>query len=127
MSAVRWASELLDHCAHVAAEIDAVTGNGDHGAAVAEQRRKVLAPSATPSARVLSALRELKLPFARFAMQRSSAHRAAFTEPPLAAARLAELTAMSEASLAEQVRLEAADSVPFDEYLARYLKLARDA
>ncbi|MCY3811284.1 MAG: glutamate--cysteine ligase [Gammaproteobacteria bacterium] len=125
--AARWASELLDHCAQVAVEIDAVTGNGDHGAAVAAQRRKVLEPSSTPSARVLSSLRELKLPFARFAMQRSSAHRAAFTEPPLTAERRAELTAMSEASLAEQARLEAADSVPFDEYLARYLKLAYDA
>lgn len=123
VSAVRWASELLDHCAEVAVEIDAVTGNGDHAAAVAEQRRKVLEPSATPSARVLSSLRELKLPFARFAMQRSSAHRAAFTESPLTVERLAELTVMSESSLAEQARLEAADSLPFDEYLARYLRL----
>ena len=126
LPAVRWASELLDHCAEVAAEIDAVTGNGDHGAAVAAQRRKVLAPEATPSARVLSSLRERKLPFARFAMQRSRAHRDGFTVPPLAVERLAELTAMSEASLSEQARLEAADSVPFDAYLARYLKLAND-
>ena len=123
---VRWASDLLDQCAEVAVEIDAVTGNCDHAAAVAEQRRKVAAPTATPSARVLSSLRELKLPFARFAMHRSNVHRDGFTVPPLAAERLAELTAMSEASLAEQARLEAADSLPFDAYVARYLELAHD-
>ena len=39
--AARWASELLQHCAQVAVEIDAVTGNDDHASAVAEQRRKV--------------------------------------------------------------------------------------
>ena len=64
VSAARWASELLDHCAEVAVEIDAVTGNDDHAAAVAEQRHKILTPSATPSARVLASLRELELPFA---------------------------------------------------------------
>ena len=121
--AARWASELLDQCALVAAEIDAVTGNDDHAAAVAAQRRKVLTPSATPSARVLASLREQELPFARFAMQRSIAHRDGFAEPPLAEERLAELAAASEASLAEQARLEAADSVPFDAYLARFLEL----
>ena len=125
--AARWASELLDHCAEVAAEIDAVTGNDDHVAAVAEQRRKVLEPSATPSARVLAGLRELELPFARFAMQRSVAHRDGFNAQPLPRDRLAELTGMSEASLAEQARIEAADSMPFDAYLARYLKLTSGA
>lgn len=123
VAAARWASELLDHCAEVAVEIDAVTGNDDHAAAVAEQRHKILTPSATPSARVLASLRELELPFARFAMQRSVAHRDGFDANPLTTERLAELTAMSEASLAEQARLEAADSVPFDAYLARFLKL----
>ena len=121
--AARWGSELLDQCALVAVEIDAVTGNDDHAAAVAAQRRKILTPSATPSARVLASLRELELPFARFAMQRSIAHRDGFAEPPLAEERLAELAATSEASLAEQARLEAADSVPFDAYLARFLEL----
>ena len=56
-------------------------------------------------------------------MQRSAAHRDGFNAQPLAEERLADLTAMSEASLAEQARLEAADSVPFDEYLTRFLKL----
>lgn len=119
-----WASELLDSCALVAAEIDAVTSNGDHAAAVREQRRKVAEPSRTPSARVIASLAEERLPFARFAMQRSVAHRESSEASPLPAGRLAQLTAQSEASLTEQAQVEAADDISFDAYLERYLKLA---
>jgi hypothetical protein len=37
--------------------------------------------------------------------------------------RTEELVAISDASLAEQRRIEAADREPFDAYLERYLKL----
>ena len=122
----QWATELLDCCVLVATEVDAVKGVTGHTAAVEAQRGKLAAPAATPSAQVMAGLRDQRLPFARFAMQRSAAHRNSFEGRPLTAARLATLNAMSDASLSEQARVEAADTEPFDAYLERYVKLARD-
>ena len=119
-----WAEELLARCARVAAEIDAVSGGEAHAAAVAAQRRKVDAPQHTPSARVLAELDRRRMPFFRFAMGRSAAHRRWFEERPLDEARWMELTAMSERSHAEQAEMEAADSETFDAYLERFLALA---
>ena len=120
----RWAAELLDCCALVAAEVDAVKGTADHADAVFEQRRKVADSDRTPSAGVMASLAEQRLPFARFAMQRSAAHRDWYAARPLDARRRAELEAMSKASLAEQARVEAADRLSFDRYLDRHLELA---
>ena len=120
-----WADRLLAECAQVAAEMDAAAGSGsdDHTAAVDQQRRKVATPALTPSARVLNALRRQRVPFFRFAMNQSAAHRGLFDEHPLVGERLKEMTAMTEESLAAQHRVERADHETFDEYLERFLKL----
>ena len=121
-----WARDLLDACARIAAEVDAV-GNlpdaGAHAAAVERQRAKVEEPGLTPSACVLDALRSQRIPFFRFAMNQSVAHRGFFEERPLDLHRLTEFTAMSEESLAAQARVERSDREPFDAYLERFLKL----
>lgn len=119
-----WAETLLERCALVAAEVDAVCEDDAHGAAVASQRRKAAEPNATPAARVLTALKENRQPFFHFAMGRAAAHRRAFGDSPLPPERTDELAALSAASVREQARIEAADREPFDAYLTRYLKLA---
>ena len=118
-----WAGRLLDECARVAEEIDAVTGRAHHVDAVDLQRRKVLEPELTPSARVLNALRQQRVPFFRFAMNQSAAHRGYFEERPLGTERMKELTAMSAESLAVQARVEGGDRETFEEYLERFLEL----
>ena len=118
-----WADTLLARCRLVAAEVDAVAGGGAHLAAVERQQRKVAMPERTPSAQILNTLRRQRLPFFRFAMNQSAAHRRWFQDRPLGAARFAELAALSEESLAEQYRVEAGDRESFDHYLARYLQL----
>ena len=120
-----WAAELLAQCAEVAAEIDAAGVRADdHLATVDWQRRKVEQPELTPSARVLNALRQQRVPFFRFAMNQSAAHRGWFEEHPLTEDRYAALDAMSHQSIAEQALMEDADNVSFDEYLVSFLKLA---
>ena len=118
-----WAGQLLTECARVASEIDAVTGNAAHMDSVERQRAKIAEPDLTPSARVLNALRQQRVPFFRFAMNQSAAHRGYFEERPLRPERQKELTAMSEESLAAQARIENADRETFDQYLKRFLAL----
>ena len=120
---VAWAGQLLDQCTRVAQEVDAVTGGTDHADAVALQRRRVAQPELTPSARVLNALRQQRVPFFRFAMNQSAAHRGYFEEHPLSPDRHKELTTMSDESLTRQARMEAGDRETFEEYLKRFLEL----
>ena len=118
-----WAGRLLDQCVRVAEEVDAVTGIANHAEAVDLQRRKVAEPELTPSARVLNALRQQRVPFFRFAMNQSAAHRGYFEEHPLSPERHKQFTAMSEESLAAQARMEAGDRETFEAYLKRFLEL----
>ena len=118
-----WAGELLSQCADVADEIDAVQHGGEHIASVKLQRRKVDEPELTPSARILTALQQQRIPFFRFAMNQSAAHRGFFEEHPLNPPRYAEFIAMSDQSIADQALMEDADRMAFDEYLESFLKL----
>lgn len=120
---VAWAGRLLDQCVRVAEAVDAVTGAAVHTEAVDLQRRKVAQPELTPSARVLNALRQQRVPFFRFAMNQSAAHRGYFEERPLSPERHKELTAMTDESLAAQARMEAGDRESFEAYLKRFLEL----
>jgi glutamate--cysteine ligase len=75
----------------------------------------------TPSARILARLKDERIPFFRFAMNQSLAHREYFLAHPLSDEREEELRAVSEASHEEQKRIEAADVQSFDEYIETYL------
>ena len=118
-----WARELLADCQRVAEHIDAATGNDEHSYSVEQQRLKVADPELTPSARVLAAMRLQRLPFFRFAMNQSVAHKGYFDGRPLRQERLIEFERMSAQSLDEQARIEANDDETFDAYLERYLEL----
>ena len=120
---VAWAERLLADCARIAHDVDAAAGVDDHADAVERQRRKVAEPDLTPSARLLNALRQQRVPFFRFAMNQSGAHRGYFEERPLSPAREKELAVMSEESLAAQARIEVGDRESFDAYLERFLEL----
>ena len=114
-----WARELLDECEATAALIDDAAGGGDAGRAVAKQRAKVADPAATPSARVLAAMRAEGTPFFHFAMRQSATHKRHFDAQPLAAATCERFERLSRDSLAEQARVEAADAEPLAAHLAR--------
>jgi glutamate--cysteine ligase len=118
-----WALELIDECQPIAALLDAATGETTYSAAWAEQRARVLDPALTPSAQILDTMRKEQLPFFRFAMNRSLAHKAFYAANPLPPAAAADYARRAASSLAEQAAIEAADDVDFDSYLAKYLRL----
>ena len=121
-----WARELLNDCGLVASAVDETSGGRNHAAAVAQQRRKLVDSTQTPSARVLGALREADISFAEFGLRRSAAHKRWLAQRPLGASHLARFRAMTAASLRDQADVEAADAASaegFDAYLQRYLRL----
>ena len=77
----------------------------------------------TPSARMMQELAETGEPFFDLALRMSAAHKAYFLDlyPPNEA-RLRELAAEAEESLARQRAIEAADRGTFDEFLAGYFR-----
>lgn len=120
----QWAHEVLDGVEVVAASMDQVLGNDkQHTESVAKQRRKVGYVEATPSARIIEAMRSSQKPFFRFAMSLGKEFRRQFMERALAEDRLALFQSTAERSIYEQKRLEDSDTLSFDDYLEKYLQL----
>ncbi len=118
-----WAQELLDGCDQVATLLDGIHKTDAYTAAASSARAKVADPELTPSARVLSALRNERIPFFRFAMNQALEHRQYFDAHPLSAETRRAFTAASATSLDKQRAIEAADTVSFAEFLADYIRL----
>lgn len=115
-----WAHELISGLAGVAELLDRSYGSGSYRSAVTAQIQVAADADATPSARVLREMRQSGETFFQFARRLSEQHREFFRARPLAADRLDYFQALTAQSLAEQQRLESADTQDFDSYLADY-------
>jgi glutamate--cysteine ligase len=117
-----WLREILTECGPIAAWLDAHEGTDAHSQALAAARAAVLAPDTLPSARVLAEMQALHGgshdAFVRAHSLRTRAHMLALDLPANVAAHMAEL---ATESLAEQLRIEAADTMPFEIYRQQYL------
>ena len=87
---------------------------------LAAQRAKLGQPDATPSARLLAALTDSGESFHDYSLRQSRAHAQALRAQPLPADVAAEYRQAALDSSAEQRRIEQADDVDFDTYVARY-------
>ncbi len=117
-----WLNEILAECGPIAAWLDAHEGTDAHSQALAAARAAVLAPDTLPSARVLAEMvgrhGGSHDAFVRAHSRRTRAHMLALDLPSDVAAHMAEL---ATESLAEQARIEAADTMPFEIYRQQYL------
>ena len=116
-----WGAEVLAGCAPIAEAIDRALGVTLHAKAVAVAQARLADPEATPSARVLRAMRSYGDSYVRFVVAQSIAHKAALLALPVSPAVEDRFAAEAEASLEEQQRIEAADVVPFEVYRQNYL------
>jgi glutamate--cysteine ligase len=116
-----WAGEILDQMQGICELLDAGDASRPCAAALAFQRAKLADFSELPSARLLEEMRRQGMSFFEVALWMSRMHRDYFRElyPPNPG-RLAELRAEAEASLDEQRAVEARDTLPFGEFVARY-------
>jgi glutamate--cysteine ligase len=116
-----WALEIVDSMRGVCELLDAGDEHRPYTNALDVQAAKVHDVSLTPSARTLLEMRTHEESFFRFALRMSQLHKAYFLDlySPNES-RQGEFAQEAEASLDEQARVEAADAISFDEYLARY-------
>jgi glutamate--cysteine ligase len=116
-----WARELVDSMQGICEILDMGDPAKPYGQALAAQAAKIEDVSRTPSARLLVEMQTTGESFFDLALRMSATHKSYFldlyTPNP---ARLDELAVEAEASLRRQREIEAADSEPFEAYLARY-------
>jgi glutamate--cysteine ligase len=116
-----WALEIVDSMRGVCELLDAGDPHRPYSTALAVQEDKIRDPSLTSSARSLAEMRSGEESFFNFALRMSGVHRAYFRElAPPNPARQEEFAAEAAESIEQQRRVEAADTVSFDEYLARW-------
>ena len=121
-----WARHLLDECVPIAEALDAAQGGEANAAALAAARALVDTPQQLPSARVLAAMQQdFNGSYVQFIRAQSAATRAHLLALPWSDAQAARYAAMALESLAEQQRIEAADTLPFEQYRQAYLSPER--
>jgi glutamate--cysteine ligase len=99
---------------------------GAHARTLDQARMRLAQPEQLPSARVLAAIHaEHADCFVDFARARSAQVRQALLSQPLAASQEQALVEMSQASVKEQQRIEALDSLPFEQYRQQYVSPQR--
>jgi glutamate--cysteine ligase len=119
-----WAGQLVAECAPIAAQLDAALGGGLYGEAQAAAAAALADPARTPSARVLAAMAgRHDNSYTAFALAQSRAQCAALNALPLPAEVADRFAAMAQESRAKQQRMEAADTLPFEDWRKRYLSL----
>ncbi len=117
-----WARQLLDSMQGLCEMLDHGEPARPYTAALEQQRAKVEDVERTPSARMLTEMRQSGESFFQLAKRMSRMHKDYFLDlyPPNER-RLAEFAAAGQESHDEQRRIEAADKTDFDTYLAHYL------
>jgi len=116
-----WALEIVDSMRGVCELLDSGDAQRPYTTALDVQAAKVHDVSLTPSSRSLLEMRTNDESFFHFALRMSQLHKSYLLDlySPNES-RQEEFAAEAEASLAEQARVEASDTISFDEYLARY-------
>ena len=116
-----WALELIDSMRGICELLDQGDSQRPYTAALELQEAKIHDPALTPSARTLQELRSTGESFAQLALRMSNVHKNYFLElyPPNQQ-RLAEFAAQAAQSLQAQAAIERADTLSFDQYLAKY-------
>ena len=117
-----WGQTVLADLMHVAQWLDKTNGVDVYATSVGAQQAKLADSGKIPSARIIEDMRAEPMPFFRFAMNQSQAHKAEFKRQALSQTELAYFQALSETSRREQAKIEATPGPNFDAYLEAMLK-----
>lgn len=115
-----WAGDVLDSLPGICAALDADDAQRPYAAALQAQRDALQDPERLPSARVLAEMRARHESFFQFGQRVSAEHARYFRQRSLPAETEALFAKLARESLAKQARIEAADRLSFDDYLANY-------
>ena len=121
-----WSAEVLGACEPIAAALDAAHGGEAYAQALRAAASSQRQPAALPSARVLETMmRDFDGSFVAFVRAQSQQVKEALMRLPFPADVAAQLEAQARASIEEQARIEAADTMPFENYRRAYLDISR--
>jgi glutamate--cysteine ligase len=123
-----WATEILAGCAGQAEALDAAHGGNAYRAALARVAERLQRPELCPSARVLAVMaQDFDDSHVGFIRRQSDATRAALLAMPFPDALQQRFEKMAADSLAEQTRIEKADTLDFEEFRRHYVAPERMA
>lgn len=117
-----WGEELLEGVNQIAQLLDRAHGGEHYQQSCAQQLAKLRDPALTPSARVLADLSAGQQTFVDFALGHSASHAEGFHAQPLPDSLRQYFEQAADASFAAQHRIEAADTLSFDDYLRDYFQ-----
>ncbi len=123
---VEWGRDVVRACAPIAAALDAANDTRAYSDALAAATRALDHPETTPSARVLQAMASgHENSYSRFVLAESRRHRETILALPYPADLAAHFATLAEESHVRQREMEAADTMPFEEFRREYLDPAR--
>jgi glutamate--cysteine ligase len=121
-----WAAEILAECEPIAALLDSVHDTSDYGDALRAGLALVQNPDMLPSARVLAAMaREHGNSFSGFTLVQSELTKAKLLKLPFTGGLQARMEALVRRSIEDQDAVEAADTLPFEQYRQQYISPER--
>jgi glutamate--cysteine ligase len=120
-----WAREIHEGIGAVAEVLDAGGGDGAYELAWRALDSAIGDPDETPAARVLGEMRDERQSFFEFGLGLARTHAQYFDSlVPLSEARAAMFAEEAERSREEQRRIEAEDSLSFEDYLRNYFSMS---
>jgi glutamate--cysteine ligase len=121
----KWGNSILDNIQGIAELFDRIEGNSTDNCyqkTVTDQKAKLADVNLTPSAKVMNYLKQNDCSFYQFAMKQSQQHRDYFINRPLSDDETKNQQKIAQKSLDDHAKIEAADQIPFEDYLAAYFK-----
>lgn len=120
ISIKEWGGELIQQMQGYAELLDQVYKTNDYSASLAEQAIAINDPELTPSAKMLSEMRDRGEGFYQYAMRMSQQHHEMFVKQKLSIEQFQFYKNLSATSLQQQAQLEKEDTLPFAVFLEKY-------
>lgn len=113
-----WGGTVLTQMAPIAALLDKANDTDVYTLNLRKQNDIVDDPEKTLSAKILADMKAEGIPYFRFAMNKAFEHSTFFKSRPLPDDKQQQFEALAEKSRQDQAKIELADNIDFDSYLA---------
>ena len=121
-----WGGQVLEECAPVAVALDAAHGGAKYRDTLMAAIASLRDADAVPSARVLGRMaKDFDNSYVRFILAQSEQTKNTLLRLPFSSDIAARFSALAHASIEEQQRVEAADTMPFEIYREKYQSTER--
>ena len=121
-----WGAQVLQQLEPIAARLDALHGGAGYRDALVQAQATMRDADTAPSARVLAVMaRDFDSSYVAFTRAQSEQTRNKLLALPFTSDTQAHFVALSKASFEDRKRIEASDTLPFEQYRLQYLSEER--